>query len=78
MIDEEIERKLAFYVIEKGVRSFTLKTSPILGAYLRRGFFSSFLSRWKKRYKAKIELVEVSDFAVLQHEMYNEKGEKLE
>ncbi len=78
VIDEEIERKLSFYVIEKGVRSFTLKTSPILGAYLKRGLFSSFIQKWKKRYKAKIELVEVTDFAVLQHEMYNEKGEKLE
>ena len=78
VIDEEIERKIAFYVIEKGVRSITLKTSPILGAYLKRGIFNSFVARWRKRYKAKIELVEVTDFSVLQHEMYNEKGEKLE
>nr|MEE3376383.1 Rne/Rng family ribonuclease [Candidatus Cryptobacteroides sp.] len=78
VIDEEIERKIAFYVIEKGVRSIMLKTSPILGAYLKRGIFNSFVARWRKRYKAKIELVEVTDFSVLQHEMYNEKGEKLE
>ena len=78
VIDEEIERKIAFYVIEKGVRSITLKTSPILGAYLRRGLFNSFLSRWRKRYKVKLELQEVTDFTVLQNEMYNEKGDKLE
>ena len=78
VIDEEIERKLAFYVIEKGVRSITIKTSPILGAYLKRGFFNSFVTKWKKRYKVRLEVVEVTDFSVLQHEMYNEKGEKLE
>ena len=78
VIDEEIERKIAFYVIEKGVRSITLKTSPILGAYLKRGLFNSFVSRWKKRYKVKLELQEVTDFTVLQNEMYNEKGDKLE
>ena len=78
VIDEEIERKLAFYVIEKGVRSVTIKTSPILGAYLKRGFFNSFVTKWKKRYKVRLEVVEVTDFSVLQHEMYNEKGEKLE
>ena len=78
VIDEEIERKIAFYVIEKGVRSITLKTSPILGAYLKRGLFNSFVSRWRKRYKVKLELQEVTDFTVLQNEMYNEKGEKLE
>ena len=78
VIDEEIERKIAFYVIEKGVRSITLKTSPILGAYLKRGLFNSFVSRWRKRSKVKLELQEVTDFTVLQNEMYNEKGEKLE
>ncbi len=78
VIDEEIERKIAFYVIEKGIRSITIKTSPILGAYLKRGFFSSYLSKWRKRYKIKLEIVEVTDFSVLQNEIYNEKGEKLD
>ena len=78
VIDEEIERKIAFYVIEKGVRTLTLKTSPILGAYLKRGLFNSFLAKWRKRYKVKLELEEVTEFTVLQNEMYNEKGDKLE
>jgi len=78
VIDEEIERKIAFYVIEKGVRSLTLKTSPILGAYLKRGLFNSFLTRWRKRYKVKLELQEVTEFSVLQNELFNEKGDKLE
>ena len=78
VIDEEIERKIAFYSIEKGVRSLTLKTSPILGAYLKRGLFNSYLAKWRKRYKIKIVLVEDTDFTVLQNEMYNEKGDKLE
>ena len=78
VIDEEIERKIAFYVIEKGVRTITLKTSPILGAYLKRGLFNSYITRWRKRYKVKLDLQEVTDFTVLQNEMYNEKGDKLE
>ena len=78
VIDEEIERKIAFYVIEKGVRSLVLKTSPILGAYLKRGLFNSYLTRWRKRYKVKLVLQEVTEFTVLQNELYNEKGDKLE
>ena len=78
VIDEEIERKIAFYSIEKGVRHILLKTSPILGAYLQRGLFRSYLFRWRKRYKIRIELQEVTEFHVLQNEMYNEKGDKLE
>ena len=78
VIDEQIERRLAYYVIEKGIRSFILKTSPILGAYLTRGFFNSFVKKWKKRYGCKIEIQETTDFSVLQNELLDEKGAKLD
>ena len=78
VIDEEIDRKLAFYVNEKGYRSLILKTSPILGAYLKRGFFSSYITRWRKKYGIKLRLEEVTDFSVLQNEVYDQKGGKLE
>ena len=50
----------------------------VLGAAVSFREFNSFLSRWRKRYKIRIDLVEVTDFTVLQHEMFNEKGDKLE
>ena len=77
VIDEEIERQLAYYV-QKGQKSFLLRTSPILGAYLKRGLFGSFVAKWKKKYKCKVELVEDNDFTVLQFEICDEKGGKLE
>ena len=77
VIDETIERKLSYYVSEKGITSFTLKTSPILGAYLSRGLFS-IIGKWKRKYRCKIRQMEISDFAVLQNELYDEKGNKLE
>ena len=78
VIDEAIERRLSYYVTEKGIVNLTLKVSPILGAYLTKGIFSSILSKWKKKYRCKIELVEITDFTVLQNEFYNEKGDKLD
>ena len=79
VIDEQIERKLSYYVSEKGWREFTLKLSPILGAYLTRGTWgSSYLSKWKKKYKCKIKPEEVTDFTVLQYEFYDSNGEVLD
>ncbi len=78
LIDEQIERRLAYYVNDKGIKSFTLKVSPILGAYITRGLFNSYVGRWKKKYKCKIKVVELSDFAVLQNELFDEKGDKLD
>ena len=78
MIDEAIERRLAFYVTEKNITSLTLKVNPLLGAYLTRGIFTSIVGKWKKKYRCKIEVVETTAFSVLQNEFYNEKGEKLD
>ena len=63
---------------DKGIKVFTLKVSPILGAYLSRGLINSYLGKWKRKYKCKISLVEDNDFSVLQNEFYNEKGDKLD
>ena len=79
IIDEEIDRKLSYYT-GKGIRSFTIKVSPILGAYLTRGTLlkPSFISKWKAKYRCKLKIAEASGFAVLQNEIYNHKGEKLD
>ncbi len=76
VIDEQIERMIAYYT-EKGNKELILKVSPILGSYLSRGLFSSYIRKWKSKYKCKIKLEEVTDFTVLQNELYNKKGEKL-
>ena len=77
VIDEQIERQLAYHVNDRNIKTLTLKTSPILGAFLKRGFFSSYLSKWRKKFKCRLDLLEVSDFSVLQYEFYDEKGDKL-
>ena len=73
VIDEELERKIAYHT-ENGVKSFMLKTGPILGSYISRGF-NSFLRKWRRKYKCKIKHEEVQDFSVLQYEFYNEDGD---
>ena len=82
LIDEQIERKLAFYVNDKKMKNLILRVSPILGSYLSRkdSLFSdtSYLGKWKKKYKCKITLEEVSDYSVLQNEFYDEKKRKLD
>ncbi len=76
VIDEQVEKDLEAILDEKKIKSLTLKVSQILGAYLTRGL-SSYVAKWKRKYKCKIKVVEDSDFTVLQYEFYNEKGEKL-
>ena len=76
VIDEQIEHTLAYLVTEKHVNTLSLRTSPILGSYLSRGFHS-YLRKWRKKYKCRLNLDESTDFGVLQYEFYDQKGEKL-
>lgn len=79
VIDEQIERKISYYAIDRGESELTIKVSPILGAYLTRGLFNSYFSRWKRKYKGcRLKLVEVTDFSILQNEFYNSKNEALD
>lgn len=79
VIDEAIERKLAYYVEDKGIREFTLKTGPILGAWLAKGTLlkPSIIKRWERKYKCRVKLETETGFTVLQNELYDDKG-KLE
>jgi ribonuclease G len=76
VIDEEVERKIAD-LVEKGQKTMTVRVSPILGAYLTRGW-NSFLRKWKRKYKCKLDLVEMSDHSILQYEIVDENGKALE
>ena len=81
VIDEQIERDIAYFS-DKGHKELTLKVSPILGAYLKRGQSligdKSFIGKWKKKYGCKLTLVEMTGFSVLQNEIYDMKGDRLE
>ena len=75
VIDEQVERTLSD-LVENGHSVLTLKVSPILGAYLTRGF-NSYVRKWKKKHKCRLTVEEVSDFRSLQYEFYDRKGTKL-
>ncbi|MBP5398777.1 MAG: Rne/Rng family ribonuclease [Bacteroidales bacterium] len=82
VIDEAIERKISAAAAAKPGAPLVLKLSPILGAYLKKGkgLFNvgSILSRWQKNYGCKITLNETSQFSVLQNELYDKAGARLD
>ncbi|MBO4455859.1 MAG: Rne/Rng family ribonuclease [Bacteroidales bacterium] len=78
VIDEQVERRLADLVEKSDKRNFTLKTSPILGAYLTRGMWNSFAAKWRRKYKCTLRVVEQTDHSILQYEFYDQKGKLLE
>lgn len=82
VIDEAIERKISTAISSRPVKNLTLKVGPILGAFLKRGkgVFNtgSILSKWQRKYDCKIVLEESSQFSVLQYELYDGMGKRLD
>ncbi len=76
VIDEDVERKIADYA-SQGQKAFILRLSPILGAYLTRGF-NSYVRKWKRKYKCKLTVEELSDHGILQYEICDKNGKALE
>lgn len=77
LIDETIERQLAYYVKDKGVKSIIITVNPILASYLTKGF-NSIKFKWSLKYKCSIKVQTATDNALLEVKWFNSKGEKLE
>lgn len=77
VLDQSIERQLAYFVQERGIRKITLKVNPIFEAYLTKGIFN-IRRKWAKTYKCELTIESASDFYITQAEWFDEKGAKLE
>ena len=77
MFDEAVERQLAYYTKERGLRDFLLKVSPIFEAYLTRGF-NSIRRKWCRKYSCKIKIVGDSDYSILQATWCRPDGDPVE
>lgn len=80
LIDEKIEREIAYFVTENGLRKFTVSVNPVLGAYLTRGSLlrPSIVKKWEKQYGIKVHIHELSSYSLLQYEVGDSEGVKLE
>ena len=77
LIDETLERELAFYVKEKKIKGFILRTSPILEAYLTKGLLS-LRYKWARKYGCSIKVVGDSDYSIIQTRWFDRKGDPLD
>jgi ribonuclease G len=77
LITDNIERELAYYVIDKKIKSLTLKVNPIIKPYLTNGLFSI---RFKlaSKYKCSLKVSESTDNSLLELKWYYSNGERIE
>ena len=78
LVDETLERQLAYYVKERNIKSFILQTNPILGAYLTKGWCTSIKRKWCRKYGCSIKLNNNTDYTLLQAEWFQSYGDRID
>ena len=71
VFDEMLEKDLAFYTQDKGVKKFLLEVNPVMAAYLTKGLLGSIRRRWCKKYKCSVKIVSESGYAINQYQWHD-------
>ncbi len=78
LIDETLERQLAFYVKEKNITDFILEVNPVLDGYLNRGIFTSIRRKWCRKFGCKIKTKANTEYTLLQAVWFKANGERID
>jgi ribonuclease G len=76
LVDKQIEDRISHYVTGKGIRNLTVKASPFVAAFLKRGFPSARL-RWMLRYKSLISVKADQAIGIAEAKILDRKGREL-
>jgi len=77
VVDEIIERELAYYVKEKGYKQLVLKANPLVEAFLTKGLFS-IAFKWRFKYKCKLKVIPSTANSLLEVFWLDSKGERID
>jgi ribonuclease G len=77
VVDETIERELAFYVKEKGYKQIVMKVNPMMEAYLNKGILS-FSRRWAFKYKCKLRIIPSTSNSLLEVIWLDKTGDRID
>ncbi len=76
LYDKQIENQIAYYTEEKGIRWIKIVASPMIAAYLRRGFWS-IRTKWQFKYGCRIMIREDQSLGMLETKILDKKGRTL-
>jgi ribonuclease G len=76
LVDKQIENRISYYATKKGIKNLTVKVSPLVAAFLLRGF-PSLRTRWMWRYKCYIKVRSDQSVGVAEAKIIDRKGREL-
>ena len=76
-VDKQIENQIAYYAIEKRMRSLRVVANPILAAYLKEGGLRSIRRRWCRRYLCRVKVVVDQSLGIVDYKIADRKNKEI-
>lgn len=77
LVDKQIENQIAYYAIEKRMRSLRVVANPILAAYLKEGGLRSIRRKWCRRYLCRVKVVVDQSLGIVDYKIADRKNKEL-
>jgi ribonuclease G len=76
ILEDEIEKNLSYLITHKH-RNLTVAVSPILHAYLTKGWLWSKAAKWKRKYKQNITIKADTTYHFTDFKFFDQEGEEI-
>ena len=76
ILEDDIEKKL-YYLSSHSYKNISLKVNPIVYSHLTKGFFTSILKTWKKKYKIKLKLEQSTNYHLVEFRFFDTNQEEI-
>ena len=76
ILEDEIEKNLNYLITHKH-RNLTIVVSPIVHAYLTKGWLWSKAAKWKRKFKQTITIKADSNYQLTEFRFYDQDGEEI-
>lgn len=76
LIDDQIEKQIAYFVKEKKLSYLKLRVSPVVAAFVKKGF-PSLRTRWMFKYRCRIRVASDNTTGIIETRFFNREDEEL-
>ena len=76
LIDDQIEKQIAYFVKAKKLRYLKLRVSPVVAAFVKKGF-PSLRTRWMFKYRCRIRVASDNTTGIIETRFFNREDEEL-
>ena len=78
LVLDEIESQIRFLAQDHAHKHLVMRTHPFIASYINKGLFKSIKKKWSKQYKIKLEVLDESNYHLLEFAFFTKSDDPIE